>query len=146
MVLRLENLRKSSDQLDSLNIMFGSIARKVSKKFLKLKNMELHIGCDLAENDHAEEWRHLAHVGHLKNKICTVWDFLKIPSKYQEAIIWHEYGHVIDGKAVLNNPPKHISKYVEKKANNLIQKHFGLNIMYDKNYHYLQYISRGKKP
>lgn len=120
---------------------FDRIKSEVAVQFPILSHTHLNVACDEAERRHEQTWRFLCHVGHRKNKLCCAWDFIGIPRRYKEGIIWHEFGHLIAEPKIVANPrPKHINKEIEKTANMAILECFGIKLTYDPKFHHLEYV------
>jgi hypothetical protein len=53
--------------------------------------------CDEAEREHKENRRQYAHTFHYPQTICIVDAFWRLPRTHRDAIILHEFGHLLAG-------------------------------------------------
>ena len=138
-----EKVTITKAKLDNFVSLFEDIRTFTSKKFPYLSKVKLN-WCEEAERSHARTFRFFAHTGHIPNTICIASEFLSIPKKYIRAVILHEMGHIICIKEGLykdNPPPRHIKKWQERLANEIIEEEFGIKLVNDPEYHYLQKIA-----
>ena len=96
---------------------FHIIKALVAEQFPQARSVKLLFSCPDAEYDHKCSSRQYAHALHYKGLICVCHNFEELPKKHMFGILLHEFGHI------LGSPD-------EDKADDFIEKHFGLFIAY----------------
>jgi len=83
-----------------------------------MAGVRLNLGCPLAEEAHAQDFRVHMHVGHEPGFVCAARDALTLPPANQLGMFLHEFGHLIGG------PSQH-------DADTAILERLGVPILYD---------------
>lgn len=98
---------------------FLDVKGTVSEKFPNFSEIELNIGCPIANKDHRKSSRQYMHVFCTDGCVCCANAASKLPEKNLYGLFFHEFGHLIAGP-----------KGDECAADMAILKNFGIVINY----------------
>ncbi len=83
--------------LEALALVTGFVSAKATDLPFPPEDIDLMVGCPLADEDHQDDWRVYAHTLHLPMVICIAQAFERLSDAHKCGILLHEFGHLYAG-------------------------------------------------